>query len=302
MYDAESVTRVEGGIGPDGKDQRDRKRQVAVNRNEWRIIGLSRSGNHAIINWMLAHMEGRVCFLNCAEPKSNPFISARPMGSGMSTITNFAEFNLQEEQQGKVSPKDYLLYSYEDCFLGLLNHAPSEVLHDEWMGRSDLRRNLLILRDPFNLFASRMHYGLDQIPHGRAMQIWKQHARDALGARRYLPSSRMFISYNDWVASQSYRQQLAEELGLDFTDSGVDEVPDTAGGSSFDGLRYHRDASRMRVLDRWQEFADDDNYWSLFDDEVIRLSNELFGSLPSMERVLARRRLVLEPGLSAANE
>lgn len=257
-----------------------------INRNEWRIIGLSRSGNHAVINWLLAHLEGRFCFLNCVEPKHNPFECARPMGSGALYQINYDQFDLQAEQQGVHSPKDYLLYSYEDCFLGLLRHAPSEVCHDRWVGPSGQRRDLLILRDPFNLFASRIHFGLDQIPHHRALGIWKQHARDALGIRRYLPASRLWISYNRWVTSERYRREIAGQLGLSFTDAAIDEVADTAGGSSFDGLKHHRNASKMKVLERWREFADDEDYWRLFDEETIRLSTALFGP-PPRERELS---------------
>lgn len=259
-----------------------------INHNEWRIIGLSRSGNHAIINWLLSHLDGRSCFLNCVEPKHNPFESARPLGSGACYQVNYGGFDLQAEQQGLHSRKDHLLHSYEDCFLGLLRHPPSEAQHDAWVGRSARRRDLLILRDPFNLFASRIHFGLDQIPHQRALGIWKQHARDALGIRRYLPSSRMWISYNRWATSERYRRTLADQLSLDFTDEAFDEVPDTAGGSSFDGLAHHGSASKMKVLERWREFADDDDFWQLFDEETVGLATALFG--PPPESVLSRTR------------
>lgn len=252
-----------------------------VNHNEWRIIGLSRSGNHAVINWLLAHLDGRYCFLNCVEPKYNPFECARPLGSGDLYQVNYDGFELRAEQQGMHSRKDYLLYSYEDCFLGLLRHRPSEAWHDAWVGPSKARRDLLILRDPFNLFASRIHFGLDQIPHHRALGIWKQHAREALGIRRYLPASRLCISYNRWVTSEQYRREIADQLGLHFTDAAIDEVPTTAGGSSFDGLTHRGNASEMKVLDRWREFANDEDFWRLFDEETIRLSTELFGPPPT---------------------
>jgi hypothetical protein len=50
-----------------------------LNRVEIRVIGMSRSGNHAIIDWVLSQARGRMCFLNCAEPGTNPFRSARPV-------------------------------------------------------------------------------------------------------------------------------------------------------------------------------------------------------------------------------
>ncbi len=249
---------------------------------------MSRSGNHAVINWLLAHLEGQFCFLNCVEPKQNPYQSSRPMGSGLSYETNIPQLNLQAERLGEFSRKDYLLYSYEDCFLGLLRKAAVEFRHDEWLGASAERQDLLILRDPFNLFASRVHFGLNHIPHARAMKIWKQHAREALGIRRFLPSSRRVILFNSWVTCSDYRRQIAEQLGLRFTDAAINDVADTAGGSSFDGLKHHGNASHMRVLDRWQEFAEDDGYWQLFDDELIELSTELFGPPPTRAQSVER--------------
>jgi hypothetical protein len=31
------------------------------------MVAMSRSGSHAIINWILAQAPGRTCFLNCAR-------------------------------------------------------------------------------------------------------------------------------------------------------------------------------------------------------------------------------------------
>lgn len=251
-----------------------------VNQNEWRVVGMSRSGNHAIINWLLAQTGGRTCFLNCVEPKNNPFCWPRITGSGLAYAVNYAGFDLERERGGELSPKDHLIYSHEDCFLGSLRDGPWEAFHDEWVGASAARRDILILRDPFNLFASRRKQGIGVSPR-RAMQIWKQHAREFLGERRVLPRRPVPVSYNHWVRSRDYRRRLAETLGLRFTDARFDEVADTAGGSSFDGLRYRRRASQMKVFDRWRAFADEDDYRRLFDDEAVRLAEAIFGPHPA---------------------
>jgi hypothetical protein len=257
-----------------------------VNRNEWRVIGMSRSGNHAIIHWILAHAEGRTCFLNCAEPKNNPFCWARPLGTGQPCYrVNYPEFDLERERAGTFSTKDYLVYSYEDCFLGMFRDGPWEDEHDAWLGPSASRRDILILRDPFNLFASRLKTGIGTIPPHTAIRIWKQHARQFLGLRRLLRNSAILISYNQWVSRRSYRRRLAKQLGLRFTDSGIDEVSGTAGGSSFDGMEFRRRASRMKVFDRWKLLADDEAYRRLFDEETIRLSEAIFGPSPAAERL-----------------
>jgi len=257
-----------------------------MNQNEWRVIGMSRSGNHAIINWLFAQLEGRACFLNCCEPKNNPFCWIRPMGSGNAYQVNYPDFDLGRERSGLFSKKDYLIYSHEDCFLGLLRRGLWEEQHNAWVGASESRRDILILRDPFNLFASRLKCGMAHRSLHTAKRIWKQHAREFLGERPSLPYPRVLISYNEWVRSQSYRRQLAEELGVRFSDRAFGRVDDTAGGSSFDGTRFRCAAAKMKVFDRWRVFLQNEHYRRIFDQEMLRLSEAIFGPLPAADHLL----------------
>jgi hypothetical protein len=275
-----------------------RSRQAAIgprssvaNRNEFRIVGMSRSGNHAVINWIMSQAQGPLCFLNCVEPKTNPFHSARPLARGGGAedvyLTNMADFDFERERQGTFSHKDYLIYSLEDCFLGMVASREFEDNHDVFVGRSARRCDILILRDPFNLFASRLKSGYSQITLGTTARMWKQHAREFLGRRTYLTQERISLSYNAWVADREYRREIAHELGLSFTDAGFDTVAKTGDGSSFDGLRYDRRASEMKVFDRWQQFADDERYRSLFDAELLELSRTIFGPWPAAEAAVS---------------
>lgn len=250
-----------------------------MNQHEYRIIGMSRSGNHAVINWILSQARGRTCFANCAEPKHNPFRSARPLDDGRSIIANYEHFDLAAELRGEFSHKDCLIYSHEDCFLGTVANESFEALHDAMVGPSMARRDVLILRDPYNLFASRIRAGFGEVSNTIAMRIWKQHAREFLGIRRYLQQPRVLINYNRWAAEKSYRRRIAGELGLEFRDKGLHEVPAAGNGSSFDGFRYHGRAGRMKTLERWKHFAGDRTYVSLFDDDVHKLSRRIFGDI-----------------------
>lgn len=266
-----------------------------VNKNEIRVVGMSRSGNHSIINWIIKQLSGRFCFLNCAEPKTNPFNTARPLAGNRSYKTNYQDFNLNAEQRGDFSQKDYLIHSYEDCFLGMINNRDFEQYHDQFVGPSGRRLDILILRDPFNLFASRKKSNLynGQIALGgktvtpfTATRIWKQHAKEFTGAKRYLHNHRLLINYNLWVHDKAYREIIAAALGIDFTDNGFHEVSSVAGGSSFDGLAFNSSAYGMQVLHRWKHYAHDQGYKSIFDDEIVSLSHKIFGYVPD-ERLLS---------------
>lgn len=247
-----------------------------MNRDEFRVVGMSRSGNHAVINWILSQARGRCCFINCAEPKHNPFRTARPLADRRRFIVNYAPFDAAAEARGELSRKDLLVYSYEDCFLGTVASGTFEDRHDEWVGRTLRRTDVLILRDPYNLFASRIQAGIGEVSDGVAMRIWKQHAREFLGDRRYLNQRRVLVNYNRWAAERAYRSRVAAALHLEFTDAGRRRVPATGNGSSFDGVRYDGRAHAMRTLERWKHFADDERHASLFDADVHALSRRIF--------------------------
>lgn len=254
-----------------------------VNHRETRIVGLSRSGNHAIVEWIRRQAEGRVCFLNCVEPKTNPYQTARPTGDGRRGLASYSEFDIEQEAAGCLSKKDLLIFSYEDCFLTMVCHRDFERHHDQWLGASRQRFDVLILRDPFNLFASRLRSQYTGVTPKTMVRIWKQHARQFLGERNYVTQEFLPISYNRWTADAGYRRQIAEQLGLRFNDAGSTRVPATGGGSSFDGQRFDGVANVMDVFGRWRHFQDDDEYRRLFDAETLRLSKSIFGSVEDSE-------------------
>lgn len=264
--------------------------QRFTNQMELRVVGLSRSGNHAIINWILSQARGRYCFLNCAEGKSNPFITARPMDDGLPYQTNIVGFDLVAEQRRRCRRKDLLLVSYEDSFLGHALSDEYEREHDDWVGRSRRRLDVLILRDPLNLFASRLRSGHDAGVTQTAARVWKQHARAFTAPDRYFRHEPVRIAYNRWCADESYRRSIATQLGLTFTDAGRDRVASCNGGSSFDALRYDGAAERMKVLERWRRYIDNDRYIRHIDPTMLDLTRTVFGDLPGVRAVGERRR------------
>lgn len=258
-------------------------------QHEFRILGLSRSGNHAVINWLISQLQGTYVFLNCTEPKHNPFFTCRPLSpEGPSYRTNLVDFDIEEEQRGNMSRKDFLVYNHEDSFLGSLNSAAQKDLRRRWVGESSIQKDILILRDPFNLFASRMkaglirghytHHGAKPISTLTLRRIYKQHAREFLGEKKNL-RNKVLVNFNSWSSDREYRRNLARQLAIPFEDSGFSEVPAVAGGSSFDGTAFAGKAHKMKLQDRWKVFEDDEEYWSLFDEEMFDLTEKIFGTI-----------------------
>lgn len=189
----------------------------------------------------------------------------------------------------RFSRKDWLIYSYENCFLGTVCSTEFRRRRQDWLGPSERRTDLLVLRDPFNLFASRIRWSRtirQRYPEhplrnslSTTRRIWKQHAREALRERQHLSRDRVLVRFNRWATDRAYRRDLAHRLGLDFTDAGIEHVPGVAGGSSFDGRGYDGRARDMPVLERWRLLADDPEYVDCFDQETVELSERLFGPI-----------------------
>ncbi|ETX29014.1 hypothetical protein [Roseivivax isoporae] len=248
-----------------------------MNELEIQALGMSRSGNHAIANWIFRQAEAPKLLLNCAEGKTDPFLSARPLMTG-GPVWRAVDAAGRADLAHRSRSRRLLYHSYEDSWLA---HAFSDKLerhHDAWLGPSRRRVRLLVLRDPFNLFASRLRMGAALSPHV-SRRMWKQHARAALGRGRKVPDL-VVVLYNRWCREPAYRAALARALGLSPCDAGLDEVAATAGGSSFDGLLYDGRAGQMPTGDRWRAYADDSEWAALIDDEMCTLSEDLFGPAP----------------------
>jgi hypothetical protein len=115
-----------------------------------------------------------------------------------------------------------------------------------------------------------------------ALRIWKQHAREFLGIRRYLNNPTVVINYNAWTSDPAYRRTIAARLGLIFTDAGADVAPAFGPKSAF-----APEATRWPgMLRRWRHYADDRYYRGLFDRETVTLARRVFAPDPELEGAL----------------
>ena len=265
-----------------------------VNNIEIRVIGLKRSGNHVIINWLIPHYKGKVCFLNNVEPIINPFLTFHNIVDLNKNL--YKDFDIDKEKNGKFSKKDCLIYSYEDGSFKKVLHKKFEKNYDKFVGRSKKRYNILILRDPFNLFASRIFryhnlYGGNVLKEIRAKKLWKSYAREYLGETSYLGKDKILINYNVWFLNKDYRNNIERKLELEPSNEKVNEVLTFGEGSSFDGVKFDGKANEMKVLERWKLLADDEFYkFILKDKELVELSNRIFGRIPGTEKITKNKR------------
>jgi hypothetical protein len=163
---------------------------------------------------------------------------------------------------------------------------------------------ILILRDPFNLLASRYRFfkrmndirradgkraieksaytnGNSKLSWYRKDVIyrWKEYARECLGETGFV-NNKIFIDYNSWFSNKEYRKKIAKSFGFSFTDRKLNFIPHNGGGSSFDLREKDGDAQKMDVLNRWKKLEGDNMFVNFFrDDELISLSKRLYPKL-----------------------
>ena len=284
---------------------RNKEREI-TNQRELRVASLRRSGHHAVLDWIMRQLPGTVVHLNDLRPNANPYAQywrGGVLGKGfgaeyrqrdLAAMDFYAgdegRARLHADAQGRFAPKKVLVLNFEDCELARAFSARAERLHDLHVGRSGERLHVLVLRDPFNWLASRLKIGFLDIrgtDKRTMMDLWLDYAREFVGETNEVPGPKVCISYNRWFADESYRQQLAGELGIAYSESGLGDVAQQAGGSSFDGTEFQGRAQEMKVLERWQAFANDPTFRALCSDPVVHAYSErIFGVIPGTERLL----------------
>ena len=249
-------------------------------RTEFCVAALQRSGHHAIINWISENSSGPACFLNNCSPGVDPFLMCT------------------EAQRIELAPRNLLIYNYEDRALADAFSPDFLSNRTRWFGAQGKSIYILVLRDPFNNFASKYRWainGTKWTPHmswvvHELPQLWKSYAREFLGLTNFMPAPKLCINYNRWFIDLDYRRQVSRRLGLVSAEKGLTEVakwgPNT-WGDSFDNLQFEGRAHEMKVLERWRHFADDAVFKQLFQDrELCDLAEAIFGVIPGTESLL----------------
>jgi hypothetical protein len=238
-----------------------------ANKKEILVHGTSRSGHHAVANWIYRQSPGYKCYINDANLDRDPFLSN---GRGENRLDD-----IEKEKKEMIvccfEDKDFDKI-YSDYFL---EHKSN------WFGDSEQFFNTLVIRDPFNHFASKATYNRSRLHRHKsqsfATRMWKQHAKEYLGYTNYLPKNKICINFNKWVEDKEYRKNIAEQIGLNFTDEGREDVVAAGGGSSFNGMDFDGKASEMDVNIRWRHSIKDPYFFKYFDEEVLELSARIWG-------------------------
>ncbi|MBD3407217.1 MAG: hypothetical protein GF411_13945 [Candidatus Lokiarchaeota archaeon] len=245
------------------------------------MAGVRRGGQHAASGWLISQMPFPVVHnvndiydlsnIKTICGKNNLVIFTRQNDTIVkSTTRNPNEFWSQDIQ--------CLIIGCEDVEVDIY---PVDDINTHLSPLCDNITKILVIRDPFNTMASLYKVGRG-IPQD--IKRWKKLAREAMGKTDFIGFDHIFL-YNKWFNDRQYRYDMAKNLGFEYRCDNK-KVYDFGGGSSFDGVKYDGKPRRMDVMHRWQEFRSDNNFRKLFDNEVIELSNELFGPIDGVESLI----------------
>lgn len=247
------------------------------NKIEFKVFGMRRSGNHAIIHWMASHFDKPCWMVNDISDFGRPSVT--------DDYTNASELECFHDNEGISElwekEKDVLFQTYEDYDLSDLDWYGNEQV----VGKSDREVIVLIVRDPYNLMASRFARRMPfVVPVNRiAVERWNQHVRDALGETDYLrdpwkgemiaQKNRrvVVVNYNKWFSQPMYRRELELEMGLPGEcDDSMERV--VMAGSSFSDRGRDGSASKMSINKRWKIYESDPGFIGLFNRRTVELA------------------------------
>lgn len=234
-------------------------------KHEIRVIGIRRSGSHAIINWLSSLLEAPFLFFNNADPHTDPSLTARQAFGPKFTMRN---------QVTDGSPCDNVIVSYEEiCAMDLF---PLDRLTCRCYRSSDTV-NIVILRDVFNMASSLLSMrglGVSTMAELEPfIEKWKDYYRlfhDNTSVR--------LVLFNRWFRSFDYRFSIASSMNMNIEKEDVSTVLNFGGGSSFENQK-NSNGSEFKVLERWKGLQGTEVLQRLMGDkELLDMTRALFVS------------------------
>lgn len=232
------------------------KNQHVVCRAQRVILqsGIRRSGNHAFVNW-LGTMLAPSLFCNNNQLWPTDLIE----GGGTLPLAR------REHRQRTDSLPAFgaIIYGMENMHPDIIADRRAVIrksYHRCLEAKTDEATTILLLRDPFNCFASILNHdtqgdrSYSLYDDGRFACLWLTHARayaqaDELG---YVP-----VDFNRWATCEGYRRDLADRLDIGFSDGGIDHVPAFGHGSSFFRGSTMPAEQRQQLNSRWKWLLED---------------------------------------------
>ena len=239
------------------------------------IFAMSRSGHHAIINWIQEQYPGKSYFYNhCYRNWENKQLEPH-MGydGGVHIVDNGGSETMNIYNIEEFCPFMWEKFGMKDF----------EELHFD----ENKLEVLFIVRDPYNLMASSYTkapnpwqlYKNELGYRGTRTSIFEHQVAEIAGATGYITKDINvgLVSYNEWFSNNKYREALCDQLNIPFTDAGLQDIP---SNSSFDSNNFEGKAQDMKVLERYKKYANDPRYHYCLSETLVRFGYDFFNMDP----------------------
>lgn len=251
---------------------------------------MKRHGNHGVINWMISQFSGSIVFRNNAGRFRDLVCTdcdrLEALSSGDRNPVNLTD----------PGDKELFLVSYEDKNLDKMYTQGAKLNKRDWI-QHDIQRitEIILLRDPFNYFASRLQGEMNgyfigdlKFSHpdqkAKLVEMWKSYCEWFLRFEGQDCRERIAINYNRWLLSRNYRDSICQKLGLENKDDESRKVISHWGGGSSFSETNHNDSSVY--LNRWKRFAYHPDFRRLFlDDFVLANTMRIFGDTLNLDEI-----------------
>jgi len=281
------------------------KDKIFIAEKEIFILGLNRSGQHGVMAWITGMLDQVIL--------KNDMLKHQLYESSFEPYFNYYQ-NYMSSHAILMSVSPIRQREIDAIIFGGENHTPYEFAKwyknrfsryrknkirrmfggsDASVALSKERYFITVLRSPYNHAASALKwkkFTYHPINDPRIfIPWWKEYAKEHLGITNYmsdLPGKHIYINYDRWFSEEAYRREIAAELGLEYNENKLNTIMRAGRGSSFGKQRYNGKAQLMPVSDRWKFFMGGKQKYKkrylmlLKDDELIELSEKIFGPMP----------------------
>lgn len=218
------------------------------------FIGLQRSGNHAVINWVLSQSRGPCAFFNHVRPHQYP-----------------TERHRREFRFNNLKALPTVAFSYEDRDLDDIRQGELQQFMATHVDKIEDKHVCLVLRDVRNMMASRFakkpHEHESPEAARAVVERWKSYCELAFQEEAGFPGFKLVPAFFDhFLEDADYRDRLSGALEIRRGNVGLDTVTDYGHGSSFSGTET---LDKSAVANRWQRFDEDPVFGALLDDATV---------------------------------
>ncbi len=226
----------------------------AVSSGRMRVLGIRRTGQHAVINWILRNCGCvNTVFLNSCTMRRS---AVRTCG--------------QSELNGKFAGKSFALKKALEAYLTPDLHPFTLISYEAGYEAGELTPNfpdtsfsheVLVTRSFINWLPSfiRLMRVMNRSSAAEALDISNGIVFEMMRYKAHLQaaqaSNHVVICFDKWATMPVYRREKLAALGLYERNAGLGDVQKYGGGSSFSA--FEKLAEELALTERWQTMVDD---------------------------------------------